>query len=173
MYLLYLSILFSALAVVLFIVASHRRRQTGLPPGKVIYIDTSQWGRVDKPLFDPNLRLTGRPDYLIKQGTSIIPVEVKSRRAPASPHDSHIFQVAAYCLLVEHAYGKRPDVGVIHYADKTFAVDFTDGLEKAARDTIHEMQECADQAEIERSHQDGRRCQHCGYRSVCDQALRI
>ncbi len=173
MNLLYLAILFAILAIVLFFIASRQRRQAGLPPGKVIYIDTSQWGRVEKTLYDPTLRLTGRPDYLMKQGDRITPVEVKSRRAPASPHDSHIFQLAAYCLLVEHTYGKRPSSGLIHYADKTFEVDFTEGLEKAARDTIREMQERADQAEIARSHQDGRRCQHCGYRSVCDQALRI
>ncbi|NJD58016.1 MAG: CRISPR-associated protein Cas4 [Anaerolineales bacterium] len=170
---LYLSLVLVMIAIVLFILAARQRRQTGLPSGKVIYIDTSKWGKVEKPLYDPKLRLTGKPDYLVRQGEHIVPVEVKSRRAPASPHDSHIYQIAAYCLLVNHAYGVRPTHGIIHYSDKTFAIDFSGELEQAVKKMIVEMQERSSHTEVKRSHQDAKRCKHCGYRSVCDQALRI
>lgn len=170
---LYLSFLFIIIAVALFIIASRQRRQAGIPGGKVIYVDTSAWGKVEKPLYDPNIRLTGKPDYLVKQGKLIIPVEVKSRQAPPAPYDSHIFQLAAYCMLVEHTYGLRPTHGIIHYANKNFAIDFTTELEGSIQDTIEEMQGRTERSQIDRSHQDGKRCQHCGYRSICDQALRI
>ena len=66
----------------------------------MIYTDTRGWSAVEKPLYDPVIGLTGRPDYLVKKGKDIIPVEVKTSRTPEAPYDSHIFQLAAYCLLV-------------------------------------------------------------------------
>jgi CRISPR-associated exonuclease Cas4 len=170
---LYLAILFGIGALVLFFLAARQRRKAGLPSGRVVYIDTRKWGKLEKPLFDPNLRLTGKPDYLVAQGKLIVPIEVKSRQAPLAPYDSHILQLAAYCLLVEREYGIRPTHGIIHYANQNFAIDFTPGLEASTRAIIREMQGKINSSRVERSHQDGRRCAHCGYQSICDQALRI
>lgn len=170
---LYLAILFGVIAVVLFFLAARQKRQAGIPGGRVIYIDTNQWGKVEKPLYDPELRLTGKPDYLVRQGKEVIPIEVKSRQAPQVPYDSHIYQLAAYCMLVEREYGTRPTHGIIHYANKNFAIDFTAQLEGSITSIIREMQGRTSHSQMNRSHQDGKRCQHCGYRSICDQALRI
>ena len=170
---LYLAILFAFIAVILFVLAARQKRQAGIPGGRLIYIDTKQWGKVEKTLYDPNLRLTGKPDYLVSQGKQVIPVEVKSRQAPAIPFDSHIFQLAVYCILVEHEYGTRPTHGIIHYANKNFAIDFTTELEESIQALIREMQRRTSRSQVDRSHQDCKRCQHCGYRSICDQSLRI
>jgi CRISPR-associated exonuclease Cas4 len=171
--LIYLSIFLLVITMVLFVLAFRQRRQAGIPSGRVIYIDTNQWGKVEKPLYDPKLRLTGKPDYLVKQGKQVIPVEVKSGRAPQVPYDSHIYQLAAYCILVEHEYGNRPTHGILHYSNRTFAIDFTAELKASIQATIGEMQERTNRSQVDRSHQDGKRCLHCGYRSVCDQSLRI
>jgi CRISPR-associated exonuclease Cas4 len=173
MLLLFLSILLLLVALILFIVAARQKRQAGLPAGRVIYTDTNHWGKVEKPLFDPKLRLTGKPDYLVEQGKQVIPVEVKTRSAPQAPYDSHIYQLAAYCLLVQHEYGTRPNYGILHYRNRTFAIDFTSALEAAIKGTIREMQERTTRSQVDRSHANPRSCQHCGYRSICDQSLRI
>jgi CRISPR-associated exonuclease Cas4 len=157
----------------LLIVASRKKRQAGIPTGRVIYSDTRRWGKVEKPLFDPSLRLTGKPDYLVEHGKKIIPIEVKSRSSARVPYDSHIHQLAAYCLLVQHEYGIRPNYGIIQYLNQTFAIDFTPKLEETIKATIREMQEKANQSQVERSHDNPHNCQHCGYRSICDQSLRI
>src|SRR5512143_3917371 len=83
-------------ALVLFWLAARRRKAAGLPAGRIIYADTSSWGPVEEPLYDPTLGLTGRPDYIVQQGERWIPVEVKSSRVSEAPFDSHIFQLAAY-----------------------------------------------------------------------------
>jgi CRISPR-associated exonuclease Cas4 len=169
----YLSILFLLVALTLFIVAARQKRQAGIPTGRVIYTDTSQWSKVEKPLYDPNLHLSGKPDYLVEHGDQIIPVEVKSRRSPQAPYDSHISQLAAYCLLVNYMYSSRPDHGIIHYSDRTFAIDFTPTLETSTKETIREMQELKVSSHVDRSHENPRCCHRCGYRSICDQSLRI
>jgi CRISPR-associated exonuclease Cas4 len=173
MLVLFLSIFFLLVALILFIVAARQKRQAGLPAGRVIYSDTNHWGKVEKSLFDPNLRLTGKPDYLVEHGRQVIPVEVKTGSSPQAPYDSHIYQLAAYCLLIQHEYGTRPPYGILHYRNRTFAIDFTFALEAAIKATIREMQERTTRSRVDRSHANPRSCQHCGYRSMCDQSLRI
>lgn len=165
------------LALVLLVAASlllttARRQQkaSGLPGGRVIYADTRAWGPVAKPLYDPQFGLAGKPDYLVEKGGQLIPVEVKSSRAPAAPYDSHIFQLAAYCRLVEQTYGQRPPYGILHYANRTFAVDYTVELENALAEALTEIRAC-DRRGANRSHDQASRCSRCGFRSDCDQRL--
>jgi CRISPR-associated exonuclease Cas4 len=158
-------------AFVLFFISGRQRQAAGLPGGRVIYTDTRAWGAVEKPLFDPELGLTGKPDYLVEQKGRLIPVEIKTGRTPQAPYDSHVFQVAAYCLLVQKTYGKRPPYGILHYPARDFAVDYTQDLENALLDLIADMRVDEHRSEVQRSHADPQRCLHCGFRQVCDQKL--
>ena len=166
-----LTIIFLMLAIFLLRQSAHRQKESGLPVGRVIYSDTDQWTRTEKPLYDPLLQLTGKPDYLVEQRGLIIPVEVKSSPSPALPHPGHVFQLAAYCLLVERTYGKRPPYGLLHYANRTLQIDYTQALESDLLDTLAEMRACERGGELNRSHNDLARCNRCGYRSICDQRL--
>ncbi len=159
------------IAFILFFISGRQRRASGLPGGRVIYTDTRAWGKLEKPLYHRELGLTGKPDYLVEQNGQIIPVEVKTGRTPAAPYDSHIFQLAVYCLLVHKTYGQRPSHGIIHYPRHDFAVDFTPDLETALLDLLAEMRADERRSEIQRSHADAQRCRHCGFREVCDQKL--
>lgn len=167
----FLGFLLLIFGLFLFWLAHRRQRDSGLPAGRVIYSDTRGWGPVEKPLYDAELRLTGKPDYLVEVKGQVIPVEVKSARAPESPYDSHIFQLAAYCRLTQAAFGKRPSYGIIKYADRTFAIDYTSTLEAALVELIGEIRLCEAQKEVNRSHEAPERCRGCGYHSVCDQKL--
>jgi len=168
---LYIALLLFLLALIFFWQSSRQRKEAGLPDGRVIYTDTRGWGKLERPLYDQALGLTGKPDYLVQQGGRIIPVEVKSGRAPEAPYDSHIFQLAAYCLLVEKHYGKRPPYGIVHYNDRDFAVDFTPELEASLLDLLVEMRRDEARAEVDRSHEQASRCARCGFREMCDQSL--
>jgi CRISPR-associated exonuclease Cas4 len=158
-------------ALWLFWIVHRRQRASGLPGGRVIYTDTRAWGKLEEPLYDPTLGLAGKPDYLVEQRGATIPVEVKSGKVGQEPHDSHIFQLAAYCLLVERTMGKRPPYGILHYPNRTYAIDYTPQLEQALLDLINEIRSYGDRKEAERSHDSPGRCMHCGYRSICDQVL--
>ena len=160
-----------ALALALLWLSSRQQKATGLPGGRVIYADTRRWGPVEKPLYDARLNLAGKPDYLVEQGKAIIPVEVKSSLAPSSPHDTHIFQLAAYCLLVERSLGQRPPYGILHYRNQTFAIDYTSELEAALLELLAEMRRREKAGDASRSHDQPARCARCGFRSICDQRL--
>ena len=168
---LYIALVLFIVAAIFFVQSSRQRREAGLPGGRVIYTDTRAWDEVEKPLFSNELGLTGKPDYLVEQNGKLIPVEVKTGRVPDAPYDSHIFQLAAYCLLVEKTYGKRPPYGIIHYSNRDFAVDYTSQLESALLDHLADMRRDELRKEVPRSHEDAARCRRCGFRKVCDQSL--
>jgi CRISPR-associated exonuclease Cas4 len=156
----------------LFLVASRRRKDLGLPAGRIIYADTRAWGAVQEPLYDRTLGLTGRPDYLVQKGKHTIPVEVKTSQVSHAPYDSHIFQLAAYCRLVESTFGVRPPYGILHYPNRTYAIDYTRQLENALLNLLDEMRAQERTQDIDRSHDQAARCARCGFRAICDQALR-
>lgn len=167
----YIIFLLFMLALLFLWQSDRQRKAAGLPGGRVIYTDTRGWGKLEKPLFYPALELTGKPDYLIEKDGWVIPVEVKSGRAPEAPYDSHIFQLASYCLLVEKTYGKRPPYGIIHYENRDFAVDYTPGLESALMELLADIKADDVKRDVPRSHEQAARCARCGFRNVCDQSL--
>jgi CRISPR-associated exonuclease Cas4 len=166
-----LALIILIVALVLLWQANRRQRLIGLPAGRVIYADTRGWGPVEQPLYDAELGLVGKPDYLVETGGQMIPVEVKSSPVTTAPYDAHIFQLAAYCLLVQRQYGKRPDYGILHYPNRTFAIDFTAGLEQRLLNLLEEMHAQERRRDLPRSHDSAARCSRCGYRHICDQRL--
>ena len=147
------------------------RARSGLPAGRVVFSDTSGWKRLQQPLFARTYQLTGKPDYLVAEGSRLVPVEVKSGRAPEQPYPSHVLQLAAYCLLVEDCYDRRPSRGIIQYADRAFEVDYTPELRDELLSTLDEMRADLASGDAERNHEEPRRCHGCGYLDQCDQGL--
>lgn len=166
-----LAIIICLAGLILLWLARRKQKASGLPAGRVIYSDTRHWGKVEQALYDQGLKITGRPDYLIKNKNVLIPVEVKSSHVNDAPYDSHIYQLAAYCYLIETAYNKRPTHGIIHYPNRTYAIDYTQELEQSFIEVIENMRILDNRKDVNRSHDSAQRCQGCGYRSICDRKL--
>jgi CRISPR-associated exonuclease Cas4 len=150
--------------------ARRRTLADGLPLGRLIYLDAERLHRLDDALYDSELDLAGRPDFVVMRKADRVPVEVKSGRAPVQPHESHVIQLAAYCHLVQVRYGTRPSHGVLKYADRAFAIDYTPALESRLRAVVEDVRQ-AKERQPGRSHGSAARCRSCGYRGQCDQRL--
>jgi CRISPR-associated exonuclease Cas4 len=166
-----LALSLAVVALFLLWLGARQQRASGLPAGRVIYTDPRLIGPPERPFYDAESMLTGKPDYLVEDKGTIIPVEVKSGWAPPEPHEGHIYQLLAYCLLVERATGKRPPYGILRYRNRSFAVDYTREGEQELLRLLEEMHEAGRARELHRSHEDPRRCLHCGYRSTCEEKL--
>lgn len=151
-------------------IANRQYALVGLPRGKVIYLDTTKLESTPNAFYDPVTGLSGKPDYLIRDHEGIIPVELKSSRAPLQPYPGHTYQLAAYCYLVGAIYGRRPKYGIVKYTDKSFAIDFDGELENKLLDILAEIRRC-EQHIPDRSHDSPRRCRACGHQEICDQGL--
>jgi CRISPR-associated exonuclease Cas4 len=171
MNLLHLALLLLLLALLAGLFSFLQRRRSGLPAGRLIYTDTRAWQKPAKNLFDPHLALVGRPDYLVRHGDMLIPVEVKSGQPPASPYQGHILQLAAYCLLAWRACGTRPSHGILHYPGCDFSIPFTPRLEARLLALLERLRQADSLPEVERSHQDPSRCRACGFAHLCDQKV--
>jgi len=159
------------LGLLLLWYSGRRQRQAGLPQGRLVYADPGLWGKPEKPFYDAGLGLTGKPDYVVEHKGVLLPVEVKSAWAPLTPHDSHILQLGAYCLLIEKSSGKRPPYGILKYRNRTFAIDFTPALREEVLNVIHSIRLQKNRGEIPRSHNEMRRCARCGFRTTCTEKL--
>jgi len=156
----------------LIVRATTMLHDSGLPSGRLIYVDTNdEWRPAEKPLYSAAHNLTGKPDYLVETSAGVIPVEVKSSRAPAVPYLGHILQLAAYCLLVEETTGQTPPHGWLRYADALFEVDFTPDLRRELLDTMADMRQARQTDNVARDHQQPNKCRACGFLEICDEAL--
>ena len=170
-----------------WLAARRGAQRTGLPEGRVIYSDTGaaavghvapvtlneRGERQEKPLVSHRHRLAGRPDYLVRTDEGVIPVEAKSTKCPPGgmPYESHLMQLACYCLLVEETMGAHVPFGVIRYRDRQLRVDYTDELRAALFALLAEMREAREADDVHRSHNERARCAACSYRTLCDESL--
>lgn len=166
------AILLLVLGLLLWLFSRRQRKSTGVPEGNLLYTDSSYWQTLPKPLYDSELELVGKPDYVVKDAKGwVVPVELKSGNAPAYPWDSHVMQLAAYCHLVESHFGQRPPHGIIRYQNKSFTVSYTQELESRLCAVINEMRQVERAQSAQRSHNQAARCRGCGYAQICDQSL--
>lgn len=167
-----LAMVLAVMSLMAWLASRSSRKRTGLPKGALLYHDMGGEHVQLDPIYSPSLGLTGRPDYLIGEDDgSIVPVEVKSGDAPVEPYDGHVLQLAAYCLLVEEAYGIRPSYGILQYRNGAFTVDFTYELEADLLDVLEAMREDSLAGEAFRNHEEPARCANCGFLEQCDQSL--
>lgn len=150
------------------------QQQLGLPTGTIVYSDTGQWRAITEPLLSRRYGLVGKPDYLVVihagGGEQTVPVEVKSGNHVQQPRAGHILQLGAYCLLVEDKVGERPPYGLLHYADGTLQIPYTDGLRAEVLAAIAAIQSAERATDLPRNHQEVARCQRCGYLDGCGKA---
>jgi CRISPR-associated exonuclease Cas4 len=170
------AILSAVLGLVLLRLGRRTREETGLPAGEVVYSDTGAWQQVEEPLISRRYGLVGRPDYLVKvreKGREhTIPVEVKSRKRPPQPDESHVLQLAVYCLLVEERFEGTPPYGLLRYADTTFKIPFTEALRKEVIQAAAAIRTSRRAPNVLRNHSEVGRCRRCGYQMGCgEQAL--
>ena len=173
-------LLVAAFVILLFGVLLWQRgvrihQATGLPQGEVVYTDTGAWEAVAAPLLSRRYGLVGKPDYLVQVGAgsqkTLVPIEVKSRRRPPVTPDGHILQLATYCLLVEDVHKVRPAYGLLHYADATLQIPYTDALRRQVLEIADAIRQARRAPDLTRDHNDAARCRGCGYAHSCGEVV--
>lgn len=167
--LLLLALLLLLAGALLFLAAHRQRERSGLPRGEIVSADTGAWRRPDRTMVSSRYRLIGRPDYLVRTDNGdLVPVEVKAAALRgASPYPDHVLQLGAYCLLVEDTQGRRPAYGLLHYADTTVRLPYTEALRNEVLMALAGIRRDRLVADVPRSHNDPIRCRRCGYRHAC------
>jgi len=143
---------------------------------KVEYTDTESTGGEKAKLFKSKKHgVSGRPDIILEKDDEHIPVEIKTGRVPKGPYFSHIIQIAAYGLVLEEEYGKRPSYGLIKYGpkgdEKEFKIDLDDDLMKLLKEKLDLMREGIKTGDVHRNHRRDGKCRSCSRRRDCPETL--
>jgi len=156
------------MGLVLWGLSTAALRRAGLP-GRDIVLSDTELHPMRKPLVDPELGLSGRPDYVVRLSEEVwIPVEIKSSLAPQRPYPGHVYQLVAYAVLLERVLGKRVPYGFIRYPNRTFRISLNQGLYEEFFALLERMHTyLARGEEPGRSHTSPARCRACGYREIC------
>ena len=126
-------------ALLLFVLSRQKSQFGILGKEKILYQDTE--AMPGENLYAKTIPLVGKPDYLVKQGVYIIPVEKKKGKAPRDQYTNHNMQLMAYCLLVEENFNVRPPGGYLKYEDKELPLQYTKEAEEAVRIAVKEILE--------------------------------
>ena len=147
--------------------------RTGLPSRDILYADVGSTFPHPAPLTSRRYRLSGRPDYLVRVKDGVAPVELKSSQSPSSgrPYDGHLFQLAAYCLLVEDVCRVSVPYGLVQYEDRTVRVEYTPSLRANLLAVLDEIQTARRNGECHINHNQPSKCRSCGFSSVCGEGL--
>lgn len=145
------------------------RAEEKLGTAPITYVDAANGGA--EVLVSEAHGLSGRPDFILQEEETLIPVEVKTGRKPRGPLFSHILQLTAYCFLVEEARGVRPPYGLLRYGDQVHEIDYTDDLRGLLLAKLREMRDVAARREAHRNHNRPGKCAHCSRRHACPERL--
>jgi CRISPR-associated protein Cas4 len=145
------------------------RKKNLIQNGKIIYSDLN---KPEKSLFSKKYRLIGKPDYIVKRNGYFIPVEVKSGKHN-TVKKSHIYQLIAYCQLIEDNYNIFTPYGIIIYPEtsKQFEIQFDPKRRFQLDSIIKEMRKSISANSIMRNHNEKNRCIKCSMRQHCNKKI--
>lgn len=114
------------------------------------------------------LGLQGTVDMIVKIEDEFIVVEFKETEAPKRIPDGHIYQVAAYALLVEEKFKTIIRRLIIHYSknNKTIEVPLTDNIRNHVHWITKKIQKILSR-EILPMARPSSKCNSCGYNWIC------
>ncbi|KYK20984.1 hypothetical protein AYK21_01150 [Thermoplasmatales archaeon SG8-52-2] len=141
------------------------KNKHNIPTGKITYQDLS---RPAKPFFSKRYKITGKPDFIIKNKNCLLPIEVKTS-AYREPQENHILQLAAYCQLIEENYKKFVPYGLLIYSDVSkFKIPFDPKTRFELESTIYNIRSITKTGKISRNHSEIGKCKNCSMRQFCD-----
>lgn len=145
------------------------KKSHNIVDGKVSYQDLNVPAVA---LFSKRYMIAGKPDYIVEQNGRFIPVELKTGNV-VEPRENHVFQLAAYCQLVEENYGDFVPYGMLVYGDsKSFRIPFNPQVRFELENTLSRMRNSLRTDSVVRNHNDPGRCLSCSMRKFCNMKIK-
>jgi len=142
-----------------------------IPEGKITYTDLI---KPEKPIYSKKYNITGKPDYIIEKNDEIIPIEFKTGKHN-KPAKNHIFQLAAYCQLIEDNFNKFVPYGLLIYkgTNNQFKIFYNPKIRFELESIIKEMRQSIKKRNVKRNHNDPYKCIKCSMKEHCTYKISI
>jgi CRISPR-associated exonuclease Cas4 len=145
-------------------------KRAGFDYKQVVYQDIREDGTLTRPLYARQYGLVGKPDWIIEENGSLIPIEDKPTSMNLYP--SHIGQLMAYCFLIEEVYGLKPPHGKIRLSDRIEKIVYNERAREEVIRILRRMREDLKKDTIHPNHPDKNRCLSCKYLDICGETKR-
>ena len=143
------------------------KKDYGIPDGTILYSDLNVPAEL---LFSRRLRLTGKPDYIIKKENQYVPIEVKTGKG-SHPHQSQVLQLAAYCQILEDTTGVFVPEGILVYNNVPYTIRYDPKLRFELETAMKTMRASLRKGVVQRNHHEPWRCRNCSVRQYCTNIL--
>jgi CRISPR-associated exonuclease Cas4 len=156
-------LLASAISGIIYLAA---RNSTLEPKFSPVYNDLNRNGKV---MFSHKLKISGKPDMILKKGITLVPMEYKSTKSD-TPRTGHIMQMAAYFAILEENFpGMQISYGILEYSSRKFKIKNTSELRTRLIMILNEMRNVSEIPR--RNHNNAGRCFKCSFSESCLQNL--
>ncbi|HQD50722.1 MAG TPA: CRISPR-associated protein Cas4 [Defluviitaleaceae bacterium] len=128
-----------------------KKPKLGIRAARLIYTDQHESKKdpnveYGKVLYSPKYDLRGKPDYIFEKilSKNLIPVELKSatiKEDNIQPYEGDLMQLAAYFLIIEDVYKKRPKEGRLIYNNYMFIIKNTWFLRRKVKNLLADMRD--------------------------------
>ncbi|MBW2987212.1 CRISPR-associated protein Cas4 [Candidatus Woesearchaeota archaeon] len=116
------------------------------------------------------LELKGKIDRIEKHENKIIPVELKTGKAPKDGvWEGHLIQVAAYLMLLEDQFNKKADEGVVNYINEKEkrTVKMNPFLKEEVIKLKDKVKDLLNNTQVPEMCGHEKKCEKCGIRNEC------
>jgi len=148
----------------------HRKekRRTTLLGGKTLKVE-QKWTALQ--LRSEKLGIEGMVDMVVKTPEGYVVVEYKTALMPRRIHPGHLYQAAAYAMLVEEAFKTIVRKLYVYYekSNKFFEIPLTESIRRHVIWTIGRIREIVQKEKLPPA-KPSRKCWSCGYRWICREA---
>ena len=144
------------------------RRRTTLLGGKTLKVE-QKWTALQ--LRSEKLGIEGMVDMVVKTPEGYVVVEYKTTFIPRRVHPGHLYQAAAYAMLVEEAFKTIVRKLYVYYekSNKFFEIPLTESIRRHVVWTIGRIREIVQEEKLPPA-KPSRKCWSCGYRWICREA---
>ena len=118
----------------------------------------------------PELELSGKIDQVLVYPDGVVPIELKSGKAPKEgAWDNHKVQLAAYALLLEHIFKIDVKAGYVKYVDENISrrVEINPFLRDQVKDLTKQVKELLDSKNLPNKCKNENKCAKCGLKKIC------
>lgn len=128
-----------------------KKPKLGIRSARIIYTDQYETNKdpdveYGTVLYSLKYDLRGKPDYIFEKKISknLVPIELKSaniKEDNIEPFEGDLMQLAAYFLIIEDVYKKRPKEGRLVYNNYMFIIKNTRSLRRKVKQILADMRD--------------------------------
>ncbi|MBD3304672.1 CRISPR-associated protein Cas4 [Candidatus Woesearchaeota archaeon] len=114
--------------------------------------------------------ISGKVDQVLVYPGSVVPIEIKSGRAPKEgAWDNHKVQLAAYALLLENVFKISIPAGFVKYVDENAfrRIEINAFLKDQVKDMIKRVNDLLKSRQLPKKVTNIKKCEKCGLKNIC------